>query len=59
MSQLKGLGSWLTDPGKGSPLVGGLMGLAATLLARVSGLDQAAVESCAQLARGGLKLFGL
>lgn len=55
---LKGIGSWLIDPQKGNPLVAAGMGLAATVLARVSGLDQTAVDACVSLGRGGLKLLG-
>lgn len=59
MSQLKGIGSWLIDPQKGNPLVAAGMGLGATVLARVLGLDQAAVDACVSVARPVLRLFGL
>lgn len=58
MEKLKGVGQWLVDPQKGNPLVAAGMGLGATVLARVFGLDQAAVDACVSLARPVLKLFG-
>lgn len=55
---MKGIWSWLIDPAKGNPLVAAAMGLGATILARVSGLDQGAVDACVHLVREGLRLSG-
>lgn len=58
MEKVKGIGSWLTDAKQGTPLVAAGMGFGVTVLARVFGLDQAAVDACVSLARPVLKLFG-
>lgn len=59
MNQLKGIASWLIDAKQGTPLVAAGMGLGATVLARVFGLDQGAVDACVSVVRPVLKLFGL